>query len=520
MDKIIKSRTEVRDKIANGLRLITEPVIATLSPKGRNTMYETRDGVNQTNDGVTIAKQIQSSDEIEQLIIETVKQGALSTNRDAGDGTTTTTLLTYALTTGGLKLVEDGYNPMVLSKAFTDFGTKLVSNLKPILINNDEELKNIAKISSNGDEEIATQVVDVVKTAGQDGMVFIEPHNKPDTTITKDTGFIIEGGLFSPEYAQNQGMIASFEDCGILVVDKRIYYEEEAQTILGVAIESGIKELVIVAKDFIGKSINVFSANHLNNEHIKLILVKEGSTDLNSFTLQDLAVYLGANLITEKTGKLVDNLTKEDFGKAKKVYSNPSRTVISSTLKENKNLEDRIRILKEAKDKDSEDEKLSKRLASLTNGMVTVKVGGNTLIEVTEKIFRFEDAINATRSALKFGYLPGGGLTLLGIFNEKEHPQELVPLFRKYCEAPIRQIATNCGKHGDTIIQNCIPTIAVGYNAKTDKHEDLLVAGVIDPSKVLELAIKNSISVTNVIITTEYYIAYKKDKKENKDAKQ
>lgn len=516
--KVIKSREEVRDKIANAIRLITEPVVQTLSPKGRNVMYETRDGVNQTNDGVTIAKQIESQDPVEQLIIETIKQGALSTNRDAGDGTTTTTLLSGTMSTGGLKLVDEGYNPMVLAKEFTTFGDKLIAKLKPIKIETDAQLYNIAKISSNNDDVIAQQVVDVVNTAGQDGMVFIEPHSKQETTIEKDTGFVIDGGLLAPEYAQNQGMIASFEDCHVLICDKRIYYEEEAETILRVAIESGIKQLVIVARDFIGKSVNVFSANHQRNQNIKLILVKDGTAQDGSYGLSDLAVYLQGNLVTEKTGKLVDNLTKEDFCIAKKVYSNPQRTVISSPVKQedNENLQLRIASLKKEKDKDDSNETINKRLASLTNGMVTVKVGGATLIEVQEKIFRFEDAINATRSAMKYGYLPGGGLSILGAFDPSEHPSELVPLFRKFCEAPIRQIAKNCGKHEETIIKGCIPMIGIGYNAKEDRHEDILEAGIIDPYKVQELAIRNAISVANVIITTEWYIAVDKQDKKDK----
>lgn len=516
VSKIIKSRTEIRDKIANALRLITEPVVQTLSPKGRNVMYEDG-GISQTNDGVTIAKQISSDDPFEQAIIEVVRQGALSTNRDAGDGTTTTTMLTNIMTNGGLKIVDDGVNPMVLSKELTAFGEKLIANLNPIEIKDDEQLHNIARISSNNDEEIAKDVLDIVKTAGEDGMVFIEAHNKENTVVEKDTGFIVDGGLFSPEYAQNQGMIAQFEDCAVLICDKRIYYEEEAETILRVAIEAGINQLVIVARDFIGKSINVFSANHQKNPAVKLILIKDvNANETSPQSLTDLSVYLGGTLITERTGKLVNNLKPEDFSRAKKVYANPQRAVISTNIVDNPDLDKRIKALKDEKDKDDSDKEVNRRLSALTNGMVTVKVGGQTLIQVQEKIFRYEDAINATRSAMKHGYLPGGGLALLNAFKPEEHPVELVPLFRKYCEAPIRQIAKNCGEHEESVIQGCIPMIGVGYNARTGVHEDLLQAGVIDPYKVLELAIRNSISVANVILTTEYYIVVNKDKDKDK----
>ena len=511
LSKIIKSRSEVRGSIDKALRLITDPVVQTLSPKGRNVMYaDSKGGINQTNDGVTIAKQIQSDDPVEQSIIDVVKQGALSTNRDAGDGTTTTTLLTDVMTTGAMKLVDDGINPMVLSKELTEFGERLIKNITPIEIENNEQLQNIARISSNNDDEISEIVVDVVTTAGEDGMVFIEPYNKEETVVEKDTGFIVDGGLFAPEYAQNQGMVSSFDDCAVLILDKRVYYEEEAETILRLAIENGIQKLVIVARDFIGKSINVFSANHQKNDAIDLLLIKDNNaTDGDSSSLQDLAVYLGGTLITEKTGKLVNNLRVEDFSKSRKVYANVQRTVISSTLEENIELDKRVAALKEEKNKDDSDVDVNRRLASLTNGMVTVKVGGQTLIQVQEKIFRYEDAINATRSAMKFGYLPGGGLALLNAFKPDEHSVDLLPLFRKFCEAPIRQIARNCGQHEDSILQKCIPSTGYGYNAKTDKHTDLIEAGVIDPYKVLELAIRNSISVSNVILTTEWWIVYK-----------
>lgn len=510
--KLIKSRAEVEDKIHNAVKLIVDPVVATLSPFGRNTLYEdSHGGINQTNDGVTIAKQIQSSDPVEQAVISTIRQAALATNAIAGDGTTTTTGLSGVMTTGGLKLVQDGMNPIKLAKAFKEFGDKIISRLNPIKVETDADLLNIATISSNNDSEIAAHVVDIVKTAGETGQVLIEMHNKEKTELEKDTGFIVQGGIISPEYAQNQGMNAAFEDCHVLVCDKRIYYEEEAETILRLAIENGIERLVIVARDFIGKSVNVFSANHQKNPAIKLMLIKDENAKDGSSALTDLAVYLGGNLITEKTGKLVDNMKVDDFCHAKKVYANPQRTVLVSGVETNEPLKERIKALEEAKDKDPDDKEVQRRLAALTTGMVTVHVGGQTMIEIQEKIFRYEDAINATRSAMKYGYLPGGGTALYGAFIPDEHPQELIPLFRKFCEWSIRQIARNCAQHEETVLAGVRPVMGVGYNAKTNTHEDMVASGVIDPYQVLELAIKNAISVANVIITTEYYIVNKKE---------
>lgn len=477
MSKLIKSRSEVRDKIDNALRLITEPVVQTLSPRGRNVAYEDANGgILQTNDGVTIARQIESDDPVEQAVIDIVKHSALRTNAVAGDGTTTTILLSNALIRDGLKLIDEGKNPMELQVDLLNMGESLVSRLKPIKIEDDEQLEQVARISSNNDDQIAEHVTDIIKTAGEHGMVVIETHPKEETRIDKDTGFIVDGGLFSPEYAQNNGFISTFDDCAVLVCDKRIYYEEEAETILRVAIESGIPRLVIVARDFIGKSVNVFSANHQNNGAIELMLVKDPNAGDASNSLNDLAVYLGGEVITDKKGKLVNNLSSDDFCMAKKVYSNPQRTVISSNGG-NKQLDNLVKSLREEKDKDDSDKEVNRRLAALTNGMVTVYVGGNTAIEVQEKVFRYEDAINATRSAMSHGYLAGGGLSLMSAYVSEDHPQEYQKMVQRYCEAPIRQIARNCGKHEDTVIGWMRPSMGEGYNAKTDRIENLQKLG-------------------------------------------
>ena len=514
MEKLIKSREEVRDKIENALRLITEPVVQTLGPKGGNVIYiGTHGEVSQTTDGETIAKQIESADPVEQSVIDVIKQSALSTNRDAGDGTTTTVMLSNSLIASGLKMIDEGKNPMQLKEELQGVGRKLTSRLKAITIEDDDQLFDVAKISANNDDDIAQHVLDVVNTAGEDGMVFIEPHNKEETYLDKDTGFIVDGGLFSQEYAQNQGALSTFDDCALLVCDKRIYYEEEAETILRVAIEAGISKLVIVARDFIGKSVNVFSANHLNNKAIELMLVKDiHATDSNSLSLNDLAVYTGAKLITDKTGKLVNNLEVTDFCRVKKAYSNPDKTVFTSLIKDNKELEKRVAALKVVKDKDEGNKENNRRLASLTNGMVTVYVGGATLIEVQEKIFRYEDAINATRSAMKFGYLPGGGIGILAAFNPNDYDEEYQSIARKLCEAPLRQLAKNCGKHDDTVLENIKQEDGVGYNAKTDTYVNMIDAGVIDPYKVVELAVMNAVSVAGVILTSNFYIVNEKEK--------
>lgn len=461
---------------------------------------------------MTIAKSIDSEDPIEKAVIDIIKYGSLRTNNEAGDGTTTTTLITSVMLTEGMKLIEDGHKGITLKKDLEKVAETIMSNLKPHRIKSSKDLLNVARISANNDDDIAKHVVDVVKTADQDGIVLIEMSHKESTEVVKDTGFIIEGGLISPEYAQNQSMSATFDDCHVFVTDKRLYYQEEAEAILMAAMQAGIKKLVIVARDFIGKSVNVFSANQLKNEEIDLILVKDpNAKDNDNNSLQDLAIYLGGELVTERHGKLVNNVKDSYFVHADKVYANPYRTVISSTHA-SEELTTRIKNLKKEKDDNPEDKEVGRRLAALTTGIVTVKVGGSTQIETQEKIFRYEDAINATRSAMKHGYLPGGGLALLGAYVAEQYPEQYRRLAKQVCEASVRQIAKNCGQHEDYVVDNCKPYVNFGYNAKTGAFEDLVVAGVIDPFKVTELAVKNAASIAGAILSANWFIVQEKVK--------
>ena len=520
MKRLVKNREESREKILSGVRLITEPVVQTLGPLGGNVLFEDANGqLSLANDGVTIAKQISSDDPIENAIIEVVKHGALKTNVIAGDGTTTTTLFTSILIKEGMKMIEDGMNPMILKLDLEELGVQLIQALKPTKVKGKKDLLSIANISSNNDSEIAQNVVDVVKTAGEDGMVLIQDSPKEETIIEKNSGFIVDGGLFSPEYAQNNGFTSTFDGgCHVIVCDKRIYYEEEAETILRVAIEHGIKRLVIVARDFIGKSVNVFAANHANNDAIDLILVKDSNArETDNTSLQDLAVYLGGELITDKRGKLVNNLKDTDFSEAKTVFADPNRVVITTTKPENPDLIERIRSLRKEKDKGEEDTEVNRRLAALTNGMVIVRVGGATPIEVKERIFRYEDAINATRAAMKHGYLVGGGLGILGAYNADNYPPLYQNLARKLCESSVRQIAINSGQHAEHILSQTKPYVSYGYNAKEDMFEDLLKAGVIDPVQVVEMSIKNAVSIAGAILSANWIITNEKEDDDKKE---
>ncbi len=517
MVKKIYRYSEIKDKIISAIDTITDPIRQTLSPRGGNVLYEDNSGHQYvTNDGVTIAKNISVSDPVENAIIEVVKHAALKTNSEAGDGTSTTILYSSVLVKEGLRLVEDGMNQMVVKDEYLKFGEKLKEKLnkKTKKIKNDEDLFFVSKISANNDETIAKDVVQVVNIAGEDGMVFIEPSYTKTTEIVEDAGFVVNSGFLAQELITNKDKFTStYNDVPVLVTDKRLYYTQEAETILKTCLQAGYKEVVIIAKDFVGEALPYFIANHTQG-NMKILLVKEPDEDKDGAMLEDLAVYLGGKVISEKSGSLVDNLKIEDFCISPKVFADGVKTIVGRDKKEaNSELTMRVSALRKALKKkgdreDAEQKKLKSRLASLTNGMVTVRVGGATPLEVKEKMFRFEDAINAGRAAMKDGYLVGGGVSIYQAFKECKFKGDVGKVFRKMCEANIRQIAENSGLYTDSVLEtiNIADGENVGYNALSGQYEDLLEAGVVDPYKVTEMAIDNAISIANVIISSRYLI--------------
>lgn len=509
MTKKIYKYSDIKEKILEAVDLIADPVKQTLSPKGGNVIFQDERGNPvQSNDGATIARSISVKDQVQDTIINIIKASSLKTNSEAGDGTTTSILLSQVLIKQGFKLIEEGMNPIVLKKKLEDMGEKLIAKIKQsvLTIKTDDDLLNIATISANNDKHIAKYVVDVVKFAGQNGMIFIEPNNKIDTEIEKEPGFKIDSGMLSPDLRNNPASFsATYKSVPVFITDKRLYYREEAETILKEAIKAGHKSVVIVARDFIGEAPATFIANHAK-KIINVLLVKDNSvTESNAENLDDLALYLNGKVIKEKNGSLVNNITQEDFVIANQVFSDSQKTIFTPVTVGLKSVADLVKTLEAELKKDKDNNKLKERISALTSGTTTIKVGGATQLEQTEKIYRYEDAINATRAAIRDGYLVGGGITLLNSYVKKQFDTELQPLVKKFTEASIRQIAENCGKHEDTVIKT-IQDGGLGYNALTDTFEDLLSAGVVDPYKVTEMAILNSISIANVILSSKYLI--------------
>lgn len=527
MNKTIHKFSQVRDEILKGIDMIAEPIKQTLSPKGRNVIFE--DNVGQprvTNDGVTIARNIFVKEPIPNAIIEMIKYAALKTNNVAGDGTTTVILLTQKLIYEGFKLIDNGWNPMVLKRTLDNLSKRLIDEINNNYvkeIKDDQDLHNIALISSNDDEEIATNVVDAIKKSGPDGLILLTDSPKEESELEYREGFLIENGMYHPSLINQKGKFSAFyRDVKVLVTDKRIYHADEAIAIMKAATSmnegsgsgsgpsSGPTELVVIARDFIGKSAETFLTNHASGR-IKILLIKDSrATDNDNVSLQDLATYLGSELVTEKMGSLVTNLNQKHFATAQRVFADGKRSLILRQEGDNKDLQNHLLSLRAdvaASQNDKEKEEVEKRISYLTSGLVDLYIGGKTKLEIMEKIYHYEDAINSTRNAEKEGYVLGGGITLWSAYQTMKK-DDLKPdiklLAEKFCAAPMAQIAENCDIHFPTMIKNT--TKKVGYNALTDNYEDLEKAGVIDSAAVIRQSIANSISVAGLILSSGYII--------------
>lgn len=510
-NKVIYKYEDIQERILNAVDMITEPIASTLSPKGNNVIYED-DQANQhwTNDGYTIASHIQVAGDVENAIIEIIKGGSRKTNLEVGDGTSSTVVASSVLIKGGLKMVGDGFNQMEVRDELLDFSKQMKAVLIKgvVKVKTDEDIRTIAEISASGDKEIAKNVSDIIKIVGEDGQVMIDKGYVPETEIIEDTGFVIKSGVFAQELVNKQFQ-ANMEDVPVFITDKRLYYKSEAETILTTVLQAGYNEVVIIAQDFIGESLPYFIANHVNNK-CRVILVTEKKLEI----LEDLATFLGGEVVSDKKGSLVNNITIENFALAKRCFTDPAKTIISRDKKENnKDIAKLVAGLKKQMKKisnkqDPEYANIQRRVSNLTNGMVTIKVGGHTHLEIMEKIHRYEDAINAARAAVKEGYLPGAGVSMLNAFKHIKVKPEYEKLFRAVAEVNIRQIAKNCGKSPEVVLNEIdkVGKKGFGLNANTGKVEDVLKAGIIEPYLVTSQVLDNAVSIANIIITSKYLV--------------
>lgn len=513
-NKLIFKYKDVEDKIISAVDKITDPIRQTMGPAGGNVIYEDNMG-NQhyTNDGVTIAKNIFVEDPVENTIIEIIKGSSLKTNMEAGDGTSSTILLSSILIKEGLKLVDRGYNQMEVRAEYDLFAKNMTAELNKmsIKIDGDGDLLNISRISSNNDMVIAKDVVETIKVVGEDGQVVINPGYGIDTEIVKDTGFIIKSGTLK-ELSNANGQVM-YKDVPVFITDKRLYYHQEAETILSTVIDAGYSDVVIIASDFIGEALPYFVANHQKG-NVNVLLIKESNVDI----LSDVATYLGGQVVSDKNGMIVNNIGIGNFTLSSSIFSDQFKTIISKYSNEkNKQLDELIKHLRQelkrvGNKNDPEYRKIESRISSLTKGMVTIKVGGRTQMEIIERIYRYEDAINAARSSLSDGYLVGGGLGMFhALKNIKVKNEDFKKVFKRVCEANIRQVSENAGNNPDLCIKE-ISELSVefgrewGFDASSGTYMNLLDAGVIEPLRVVRQVINNAISIANVIITSRYLI--------------
>ena len=526
MSKEIFKSYDLDEKVIQAVDFINDPIRQTMSPQGGYVIYEDNVGVQHyTKDGVTIARNISHEDPIINQTLLTIRDGSLATNQQAGDGTSSTVLMSAILIKEGLRLIKNGWNPIDIRKQFLEFGASIKDIIKKQvnLIKTDNDLYHIANVSSGNIKEITENTVKTIKITGKEGQVMIDPAYALETYLIEDTGFVIQSGIFIQELAQNKSMQAKYENVLFLVTDKRLYYDTEAEKILTVAKESGYKSVVIVASDFIGEALPFFVEQHQRGL-MQVLLVKETKPEI----LTDLAVYLNTEVISDKSGTL-DNLEIKDFSIAKMVFSNQIKTIISRDKKEkNTGIALRVKAIeKEMKSIGNKDDleykKLERRIASLTKGMVTIKVGGKTIPEINEKIMTYEDAVNATRVSLESGYVIGGGITTLNAWNKlnkKNLDREFERVYDKYCKAILNQVSENCGVNPEVNLERIKlgqdkNGTNWGYNAVTNKVEDLHKAGVIEPYKVTTQVIDNSISIANIILTSRYRIINKVEKKKD-----
>lgn len=485
---------------------IADPVIQTLTPLGNNVLFEKDFHSVITNDGATIAKLIDSADPTEDAIIQMVKYGSLATNQAAGDGTSTTILLTKKLVDMGLEQIDKGVKPMILKKTYSQMRDDILEKSESFKTEvNEKDWFNIAMISSSGDEEVANNVVSVIETAGLDGMVFLNEAKNGKTKITKDTGYNLEQPMFDPILANSGPGRADYNKPYIFITDKKLYHIEECKEILEVGHKTGAKEIVIVARDFLGESAEWLIANHMNKEvPLNILLIKYPTPD-NDFTeIHDLATYLGAQVVSEKMGTLKGKLNADHFTLVNRVYSAGPKTIFVTDNKTNPELTMLVEEVRSKKEEDPSDDKSARRLASLTAGTVNIEVGAATGPELRELIYRYEDAINATRAAIRSGYVVGGGLTLYA------STRELDDLAQEFGLASIKQIATNTGIDFDKTKYNA----TIGYNAKTEEYSDLSKDGVIEPYDVFKHSILNSFSIAIAILTSGFFIT---NERENND---
>jgi chaperonin GroEL len=527
--KIIKFDQEAADAILRGVNKMANAVKVTLGPKGRNVILEKSFGSPVvTKDGVTVAKEIELEDKFENMGAQMVKEVASKTSDVAGDGTTTATVIAQAIFREGLKMVASGHSPMELKRGIDAAVSTVVDELEKLSkpTRDRDEIANVGAISANNDDEIGNILADAMEKVGREGVITVEENRAMDTVLEVVEGMQFDRGYLSPYFVTDaERMEAVVDEPLILLHEKKISNMKDLLPILEQVAKMG-KPLVILAEDIEGEALATLVVNKIRGTLQVAAVKAPGFGDRRKAMLQDMAILTGGQVIAEELGIKLENITLNDLGKAKRLVIDKDNTTIISGGGKKKDIDARcneIRNQIESTTSDYDREKLQERLAKLAGGVAVVKVGAATETEMKEKKARVEDALHATRAAVEEGIVPGGGVALLRAQKtldelklENVEQQAGVSIVRRAIEDPVRLIAANAGQEGSIIVERIrAQKGAFGFNAATDTFEDLVKAGVIDPTKVVRTALQNAASVSGLLLTTEAMIA---DKPEDKDA--
>ncbi len=529
MAKMIEYSADARAKLKKGVDQLADAVKVTLGPKGRNVVIEKKFGApTVTKDGVTVAKEIELEDPMENMGAQMVKEVASKTSDDAGDGTTTATVLAQAIFNEGLKNVTAGANATEIKRGIEEAVKVVVEELKKLSrpIENKTEIAQVGAISANNDMEIGELIAEAMEKVGKDGVITVEEAKSTETTLDVVEGMQFDRGYISPYFVTNpETMEAILEDPLILIYDKKISAMKDLLPILEKVAQTG-KSLLIIAEDVEGEALATLVVNKLRGT-LRVAAVKApGFGDRRKAMLEDIAILTGGRVISEEAGFKLENAVLGDLGSAKRVVIDKDNTTIVEGAGKTEDIQARIQQIKrqiEETTSDYDREKLQERLAKLAGGVAVIKIGAATEVEMKEKKARVEDALHATRAAVEEGIVPGGGTALLRSIpaleklNLEGDRQIGVNIVRRAVEEPIRQIVNNAGLEGSVIVQRVkeAKNVNFGFNAaKEDYEEDMVKAGIIDPTKVVRTAIENAASVAGLLLMTEAVVAEIPEKEE------
>ena len=528
--KFLQFDVEARAGLKRGIDKLADAVKVTLGPKGRNVVIDKKFGSpTVTKDGVTVAKEIELEDEIENMGAQMVKEVATKTSDLAGDGTTTATVLAQAIFREGLKSVTAGSNPMSLKRGIEKAVEGVIEELKRVSISKTgrKEIAQVGTISANNDSEIGELIAKAMEKVGKDGVITVEEARGLETTYETVDGMQFDRGYLSPYFITDpEKMEAVLEDAYILIHDKKISAMKDLLPVLEKVAQSG-KPLLIIAEDVEGEALATLVVNKLRGT-LKVCAVKApGFGDRRKEMLRDIAILTNGNVISEEVGFKLENATLNDLGNAKRLVVDKDNTTVVGGKGKHETIQGRIGEIKSQIEKSTSDydkEKLQERLAKLAGGVAVIHVGAATETEMKEKKARVEDALHATRAAVEEGIVPGGGVALLWaqraldkVRGSDDDEKIGVEIVRKALEEPLRMIAQNAGAEGSIVVGKVKEANKVnfGYNAQTDEYEDLVVAGVIDPTKVTRTALQNAASIAGLLLTTECVVVEKKEKEKS-----